>query len=1190
MSMTLSPSTRRTLRIAGIAAIVLILLVVLAWWYGTSNAFFQRFVLPRISQKLGARVEVGHAQIRPLRSVVLSEIRMRSGQAGEDRPILEAREIRVRYHLFRLLRGQVDLDELTVESPQVHLTVDAEGRSNWGAILESLQSPRGEPGVSEGTAVETPVIRVGRVAIRDAALSYRREAAGSRTLELAIEPLDLEVQNLATDQSGSSSLRFRARARQTDPGQPATNRLELRLETRAAFALGKGTLPRDLTLDGRAEVTDAAGDWQVWTNFQTLLTARLGPGQSNEFVIRLTQSGDALATLAARGSLPWQTPQADLNIELTGPDSRLLNRIGSMWGFDFGRSQVNAQARLTTDPAHPGIGLTLQGGITSFQARKGDLATPVTDVETRLRVFWNRVANTLRVEEFQLAARQETRTWLEGTLPAPIEWNPAQGLSAAPDSGPRLSITDLDLADWRPILGNLLPAGKVRVELDLRPRPGTSDFVLFTRGEVREASLRFGERSWRALAASWELPVHLSRQADWTLTNGWIRLRHEDRPLLEVEASGTGSLSTAAMAWTLTASPPAWLALLQPEAAPGLRTGELQTRLEIRRAGRTLETRGELALRQLDGGWFPKEPPSPELAATFDLHIGPARWEARTLNARFTAGGLPAGTIELHAVHQPTNGACSFTARVDRLSQAVAAPLLAAVSDGLQLASLECSAEAAGDWNPGGLSRIRLGLAVTNIGFRTGTDAPVTESLAAGLDADLAISPREFRVNRFRALLDPRPDQPNEVRVQGGLQRAAVGVPWKGTIEVQTPDLDLTRGWTVWESLRRQPTDDTAAPPEAGPKEPAPVRLPVDEGRLRVALGKVRLRELILSNAVVEVLLHTNRVQVSQCEALLNGAPLRASAEVDLSVPGYRYQVAFSADAVPLPPLVSTFTPEHRDSLAGTATAALELQGLGLTGANLQKHLRGQASLAATNLNLAIGQVRSPLLQTVLNVILGLPDLIRNPAAGVTRMVGQLLGAPGSRSGWTDRLLSAPIEAVTLQARAADGQIRIADAEILSPAFLARARGNVTLAADLAQSELHLPVQVALERTLAAEIGRTGEAGTTYVALPDFLTVRGTLAAPRADLDKLALVGLATTGGAAVLRNVGSAAAQQAGNVLGALGQLLGGGTQGNQTASTNPPTAPATAPLTNPPPATDATTVTNPPVQRILDLFRPPR
>jgi hypothetical protein len=109
-------------------------------------------------------------------------------------------------------------------------------------------------------------------------------------------------------------------------------------------------------------------------------------------------------------------------------------------------------------------------------------------------------------------------------------------------------------------------------------------------------------------------------------------------------------------------------------------------------------------------------------------------------------------------------------------------------------------------------------------------------------------------------------------------------------------------------------------------------------------------------------------------------------------------------------------------------------------------------------------------------------------------------------------------------------------------AFQALATGEILLAPSLTNSTIEIPVKVALGRKLAGQAGLvTANTPTNqaYVELPDFLTLQGTLGAPKTHLDKLALVALAAKAGGGVAAQIGGASGEKAGALLNTVGGLF---------------------------------------------------
>jgi len=289
----------------------------------------------------------------------------------------------------------------------------------------------------------------------------------------------------------------------------------------------------------------------------------------------------------------------------------------------------------------------------------------------------------------------------------------------------------------------------------------------------------------------------------------------------------------------------------------------------------------------------------------------------------------------------------------------------------------------------------------------------------------------------------------------------------------------------------------------------------------------------------------------------LNGAPASTMLDIDLRVPGWKYDWSLSAQAIPLAPLVNSFQPERKGILSGTLTAQAKLGGAGITGAGLQKNLTGQFDMVSTNLNLSVDNIQGKtfytrLLKTLVSTIAVIPDLAKNPTSTATSLLQGLTGlgssSTNSSGGLTADLKKSPINSIVMHGTAGSGRVNLQNAVVQSPAFEAQATGTITLAAVLTNSPIQIPISVSLERMAAQRINMAGNTPTnvTYAKLPDFLTMKGTLGNSKADIDKVALA-------TAVLQGVGGKAGQ-AGGALQGLSSFLSKGTNTTSNTSTNQP------------------------------------
>ncbi|HXI71187.1 MAG TPA: AsmA family protein [Verrucomicrobiae bacterium] len=397
-----------------------------------------------------------------------------------------------------------------------------------------------------------------------------------------------------------------------------------------------------------------------------------------------------------------------------------------------------------------------------------------------------------------------------------------------------------------------------------------------------------------------------------------------------------------------------------------------------------------------------------------------------------------------------------------------------------------------------------------------------------GLTGELALTPTERAKNILQLNGDVDTTQADAIT---------------GNIKVAAESLDVTRYYDLLSSLKPATNNAPVASspkPAANPnQEPDAMKLPLKNFTFDLNIGHLFLREVDIAGWQTTALIDGGHVVLKPCQLALNGAPIKATTDLNLGVPGYTYDVTFNADAIPLAPLVDSFAPDRKGQIKGATSIGVAVKGAGVTGASLQKNLAGQFNFATTNMDLSIANIRSPLINAVINVIVGLPDLIRNPTAAL----GSIFGST-KKGGFADALTASPIDAITLQASAGGGQVKLQSAEVRSAAFQALASGQIDLAANLTNSTIAIPVRVTLSRSLASQIGlvdATTPANAVYVAMPDFLKMEGTIGQPQTKIDKLALVQLAAKTGGGLIKGIGGAGGQKAGSAIGAIEGLFGG-------------------------------------------------
>jgi len=429
---------------------------------------------------------------------------------------------------------------------------------------------------------------------------------------------------------------------------------------------------------------------------------------------------------------------------------------------------------------------------------------------------------------------------------------------------------------------------------------------------------------------------------------------------------------------------------------------------------------------------------------------------------------------------------------------------------------------------------------------------------ATGARLDATLRGGVTDLAEFRLQLPPTATATNELVLSGHVD-ATDATAITGGLKLEAETLDFTE---MYERLQQLPktAGTQPAPPAPSTPEPAPetVTFPFKDFTFETKIAHVLLRDVDVSGIHVVTTLDGGRAVVKPMQLAVNGAPVDGSVDIDLGVPGYKYDFQLKALSIPLAPLVDSFEPDRQGQIGGTVTASAAISGAGTEGGDLQKNLAGRFDLVATNLNLALENVRTPALKSLLGVLNKIPDAMSNPSGAVGSLLGGFLGNNDS-GGWADEFMRSPLSDFEAHGAVSNGTLELGRTYLASKAFQSELAGTLKVSDVISNSVMHFPVKISLSKSLADKAGLTPvdtPTNAVYVALPDFVTMGGTLGAPKPDINKRVLAQLALQSSAALSRGKGGTTGDTVGGVLGAMGNLIGG-THSSQTNA--PPQTEAT-------------------------------
>ena len=439
-----------------IAAASVLLLLVGAYVFLTSSFFIKTVILPKVGPALGATVTIDDASFSPFSELVLRGLRV---QTTGSEPLMAATEVRVRYGLMQIIRGTIAVDELKLVNASVTLVQGADGQSNLDPLLKAMESgPETTAQPTQGAPVK---LAIRNVALQQASVRVIQESAAGRTL-ITLAPVDLTLDKLVLGEPGKVTIGMQVAYQATGAG--ATHVLEARGQGAFTLKLGPDFMP-DLQGNLRVEVAKAEGAFQDARNLALQLDCDLTPTELRNLAFRFEQDGKALGQLRVSGPLELAKSEGRLKIDLAAIDRQVLNLVGAPMGLDFAGTTLRSTNLI--DIAQKGSVISAKGQLngSNVSVRRDTLTTPTMEVGLDYQVTVNLAEQSAVLQKLSLIARQARDEVVRAELDRPMIVSWGANVAGFKESAFQFRLNHLNLAHWQAILGDVLPAGFVDLQL-----------------------------------------------------------------------------------------------------------------------------------------------------------------------------------------------------------------------------------------------------------------------------------------------------------------------------------------------------------------------------------------------------------------------------------------------------------------------------------------------------------------------------------------------------------------------------------------------------------------------------------------------------------------------------------------------------------------------------------------------------
>ena len=305
----------------------------------------------------------------------------------------------------------------------------------------------------------------------------------------------------------------------------------------------------------------------------------------------------------------------------------------------------------------------------------------------------------------------------------------------------------------------------------------------------------------------------------------------------------------------------------------------------------------------------------------------------------FSQNGKSGGAFDLAGTFNPAQKSADLKLDFSGLNENVLRPFVEPLLAGKRAASVSINGTLSGQYNPLAGSAVKANVQVANLVVKDPRQQLPATPLAVGLQVDASLNQQTADVRQFQIALTPTALAANQLQFSGQVDFSKTKAI-QGQLKLAADSLDLTRYYDLFAGGTNLAAKSAAAPATASAsadQEPAAVSLPLRNFTFAVDIGRVYLHEVAISNLLATVKVDGGHILLKPFQLALNGAPVNATADIDLGVRGYQYKFSFAAQNIPLAPLVSTLQPARAGQMGGTLTAAAQINGAGITGASLKK-------------------------------------------------------------------------------------------------------------------------------------------------------------------------------------------------------------------------------------------------------------
>jgi hypothetical protein len=519
-----------------------LIILMLAYFVGTSGWFIKNFVLPRVAKAANANITVGEISLSPFSAV---EIKNLSLTTLDNKPIASFGSVSVKYSLRQIIGGNIEIGEVVLESPVINYEINEDGSSN----IDKLGGAPGQP--PKSTQPSKPLnLSVGSLVINNGTINFVQKSKASSTTA-TFNNLKLKIAGLKNGGTPSVSLSaiwnivMVAGTNKNGIAGNAKANMDLNLDQELLPQTVKGNL--DLNINA------ASGEFSDVKNISAALALDASMKEIKNLTLRFSRVNENLGVMSLSGTFDIAKKEADLKVNIEKVSGAVLTLIGIKSGIGITSAGLNSV--IAVKAANQGRSVSVKGNLVcdKLSISKSGLQTPILDVKSQFDCAADLLNSNAVVRAFSIILTQDDKPIVELNLSKELNFNWGKASGEFGESAVNFVVSSLNLADWRGLIGANVQNGVVNCNSSAAIKNAGKSIGFQIVANVSKLYANFQSNKIQNASIDLNFAGGLNNFSELQISKGVLNLLLNSSQAFKLNCSGSADISTMAADFSISA-------------------------------------------------------------------------------------------------------------------------------------------------------------------------------------------------------------------------------------------------------------------------------------------------------------------------------------------------------------------------------------------------------------------------------------------------------------------------------------------------------------------------------------------------------------------------------------------------------------------------------------------------------------